>query len=161
MADPISFRARMLSPTVASALAWHGRGSGSGCAAPEKRLIGGKCGNLGFVVQLWSRCSNRDLTMYRMFLLLSIIALGALCILPDRASAGRLKQLESSVTEFSSRQRCICNTTWHRSTRVIRFSHYRATHHRIRTAYLVGYDPLPYRFGSTFVRERPYRYYWR
>jgi hypothetical protein len=26
---------------------------------------------------------------------------------------------------------------------------------------VIGYDPLPYRFGSTLVWERPYRYYRR
>jgi hypothetical protein len=85
--------------------------------------------------------------------LLSIIALGALCVLPDRASADRLKPYESPASEFSSRQRCVCSPS-RLSTRVVRHRHY-----RIRTAYLIGYDPLPYRFGSTFVWERPYRYY--
>jgi len=85
--------------------------------------------------------------------LLLIIALGALCILPDRASADRLKPHESSVSEFSSRQRCVCSTPRF-SSRAVRFRHY-----RIRTAYLIGYDPLPYRFGSTLVWEQPYRYY--
>lgn len=83
----------------------------------------------------------------------SIILLGVLCILSDQASAGALKPHESSVSDFSSRQRCVC-TTSRLSTRGVRYRHY-----RIRSAYLIGYDPLPYRFGSTFVWERPYRYY--
>jgi hypothetical protein len=86
----------------------------------------------------------------------TIVAFSALCILPNAASADPLKRQESSASDFSSRQRCAC-TTWHRSARV---AHYR--HWRIRTvSYLIGYDPLPYRFGSTFIWERPYRYYWR
>jgi hypothetical protein len=85
--------------------------------------------------------------------LLSIVAFSALCILSDRASADQLKPHEGLASEFSSRQRCVCSTS-RRSTRVVRYRHY-----RIRTAYLIGYDPLPYRFGSTFVWERPYRYY--
>jgi hypothetical protein len=32
---------------------------------------------------------------------------------------------------------------------------------RRREPAVIGYDPLPYRFGSTYVWERPYRYYWR
>jgi hypothetical protein len=87
-----------------------------------------------------------------MLRLLSILALTAICVLSGRASADTLKPHESVVTEISSRQRCAC-TTWHRSAHVVRYRHYRA--------YLIGYDPLPYRFGSTFVWERPYRYYWR
>jgi hypothetical protein len=83
--------------------------------------------------------------------MLSILALTAICVLSGRASADTLKPHESVVTEISSRQRCACSTTWHRPARVYR--HYRA--------YLIGYDPLPYRFGSTFVWERSYRYYWR
>jgi hypothetical protein len=79
-----------------------------------------------------------------------ILALSALCIHSDAASADQVKAFE-----FSSRQRCECST-WRRSTHVVRYRHY-----RIRTAYLIGYDPLPYRFGSTFVWERPYRYYRR
>jgi hypothetical protein len=86
---------------------------------------------------------------------LTILAFSALCILPDAASADQLKPQESSASEFSSRQRCVCST-WHRPARVARYRHY-----RIRTAYLIGYDPLPYRFGSTLVWERPYRYYRR
>jgi hypothetical protein len=69
--------------------------------------------------------------------------LGVLCILSE----------ESSSSEFSSGQRCEC-TTGRRSTRVVRDRNY-----GIRIAYLIGYDPLPYRFGSTFVWEPPYRYY--
>jgi hypothetical protein len=83
--------------------------------------------------------------------MLSILTLTAICVLSGRASADTLKPHESVVTEISSRQRCACSTTWHRPARVHR--HYRA--------YLIGYDPLPYRFGSTYVWERPYRYYWR
>jgi hypothetical protein len=87
--------------------------------------------------------------------MLSILALTAICVLSGRASADTLKPHESVVSDISSRQRCAC-TTWHRPARVVRYRHY-----RIRTAYLIGYDPLPYRFGSTYVWERPYRYYWR
>jgi hypothetical protein len=87
-----------------------------------------------------------------MFRLLSIVAFSALCILPDRASADQVKPHESVASEFSSRQRCACS--WRGPTHIV---HYR----RIRTAYLIGYDPLPYRYGSTSVWARPYRYYWR
>ena len=96
---------------------------------------------------------RKDLAMFR---LLSILALSALCILPDRASADQLKPHESVVSEVGSRQRCAC--TWRGPTRIV--------HHRrywgVRTAYLaIGYDPLPYRFGSASVWGPPYRYYWR
>jgi hypothetical protein len=89
-----------------------------------------------------------------MFRLLSILAFSALCILPDRASADQLKPHESVASEVGSRQRCAC--TWRGPTRII--------HHRryLRTAYLtIGYDPLPYRFGSSSVWAPPYRYFWR
>jgi len=59
-----------------------------------------------------------------------------------------------TATEIGSRQRCMCGTT-NRSTRVVRQRHY----YKIRSAYLIGYDVLPYRFGSTYVWEPPYRYY--
>jgi hypothetical protein len=86
--------------------------------------------------------------------LLSIIAFGALCMLPDVASADTPKpHRRSFASDFSSAQRCVCSPVG-RVTRVVRYRHY-----RIRTAYLIGYDVLPYRFGSTFVWERPYRYY--
>jgi hypothetical protein len=84
-----------------------------------------------------------------MFRLLSIFAFTALCILPDRASADQLKPHESLASEISSRQRCAC--TWRGPTHII--------HHRRYLA--IGYNPLPYRFGSTWVWEPPYRYYWR
>jgi hypothetical protein len=84
-----------------------------------------------------------------MLRLLSILAFGALCMLPGPASADQLKPRESLASEFSSRQRCACD-----ATRIIH-------HRRYRTAYLIGYDVLPYRYGSTFVWERPYRYYRR
>lgn len=90
-----------------------------------------------------------------MFRFMTILAISAICILSDAASADQLKPWESSASEFSSRQRCECST-WHSPTRVVRYGHYRT-----RTAYLTGYDPLPYRFGSTFVWERPNRYYRR
>ena len=67
--------------------------------------------------------------------------LSALCVLSDAASADQPKARESSASEFSSRQRCECSA-WYRPTRVARYRHY-----RIGTAYLIGYDPLPYRFG--------------
>jgi hypothetical protein len=91
-----------------------------------------------------------------MFRLLSILAFSALCILTDRASADQLKPHESLASEISSRQRCAC--TWHGPTRITHHRRYRS----VRTAYLtIGYDPLPYRFGSTSVCAPPYRYYWR
>jgi hypothetical protein len=74
-----------------------------------------------------------------MFRLLSILAFGALCIFPDRASADPLWSRESLTSETSSRQR--------------------NTHHR-RYWIKIGYDPLPYRYGSASTRGRPYRYYW-
>ena len=81
------------------------------------------------------------------------LALSALCLLPDRVSADQLKPHDSSASEFGSQQRCAC--TWRGPTRI---SH----HRRYRLAYLpIGYYPLPYRFGSTYVWERPYRYFWR
>jgi hypothetical protein len=83
---------------------------------------------------------------------MTIVVFGGICVLSDAASADPLKPRESSASEFSSRQRCECGG-WHRPTRIVRYRHYRA--------YLIGYDPLPYRFGSTYVWERPYRYYWR
>jgi hypothetical protein len=96
------------------------------------------------------RGPGKDLAMFRP---LSILALGALCLLPGRASADTLKPHESVVSEISSRQRCACST-WRRPTRVVHYKRY-------RTAYLIGYDPLPYRFGSATVWAPPYRYYWR
>ena len=91
-----------------------------------------------------------------MFRLLSILAFSALCIPPDRVSADQLKPHESLASEISSRQRCAC--TWRGPTRIIHHRRYRS----VRTAYLtIGYDPLPYRFGSASVWAGPYRYYWR
>jgi hypothetical protein len=85
-------------------------------------------------------------------LLTVFLALSALC-LPDRVSADTPKPHDSLVSEISSRQRCAC--TWRGPTRII-------YHRRYRTAYLtIGYDPLPYRFGSATVWGPPYRYYWR
>jgi hypothetical protein len=85
--------------------------------------------------------------------LLSILAFSALCLLPDRVSADQLKPHESAASEVGSRQRCAC--TWRGPTGIIH-------HGRYRTAYLtIGYDPLPYRFGSASVWGPPYRYYWR
>ena len=88
---------------------------------------------------------RKDLAMVR---LLSILAFSALCVLSGRASADTLKP-DERVSEISSRQRCAC-------TSVVHYGRY-----RVRTAYLIGYDPLPYRYGSTSVWARPYRYYWR
>ena len=88
---------------------------------------------------------GKDLAMVR---LLSILTFSALCILSGRASADTLKP-DERVSEISSRQRCAC-------TSVVHYGRY-----RVRTAYLIGYDPLPYRYGSTSVWARPYRYYWR
>jgi hypothetical protein len=96
--------------------------------------------------------------------LLSILALGALCLIPGRASADTLKPHESVVSEISSRQRCAC--TWRRPTRVVHYKRYR----RANYSYLFGFDPLPYRFGyfpepyryryhAAMLTVRPYRYY--
>jgi hypothetical protein len=84
--------------------------------------------------------------------LLMVVVAFALCIFSDAAFAFNPGQA-SSASEFSARQRCVCETSY-RPARVVRYRHY-----RIRTAYVIGYDPLPYRFGSTLVWERPYRYY--
>ena len=89
-------------------------------------------------------------------LLTLFLALSALCLLPDRVSADTPKPQGSLVSEISSRQRCAC--TWRGPTRIIDHRRYRS----VRTAYLtIGYDPLPYRFGSASVWAPPYRYYWR
>ena len=86
-------------------------------------------------------------------LLTFFLALSALCLLPDRVSADTPKPHDSLVSEISSRQRCAC--TWRGPTRIIH-------HGRYRSAYLtIGYDPLPYRFGTATVWGPPYRYYWR
>jgi len=74
-----------------------------------------------------------------MFRLLLILAFGALCIFPDRASAAPLWSRENLTSGTSTQPR----NTHHRR-------------HWIRT----GYDPLPYRYGSASTRGRPYRYYW-
>ena len=81
--------------------------------------------------------------------LLSLLVFGLLFLVTDRASAEQL-----TSTEISSRQRCVCSTTSYRPARVVHTKRL-----RVRTAYLIGYDPLPYRFGSTYVWEPPYRYY--
>ena len=81
---------------------------------------------------------------------LTVLAVATLSLFSDRASADQLKP---RATDVSSRQRCVCSTM-SRPTRVARYRHY-----RIRSAYLIGYDVLPYRFGSTYVWEPPYRYY--
>ena len=103
-----------------------------------------------------------------MLRLLSILALSALCTLPDRVSADTLKPHERVASEISSRQRCACST-WRGPTRIIHHRQYRS----VRTAYLtIGYDPLPYRFGyfpqpyryfysGPMLTVRPFRYYWR
>jgi len=89
--------------------------------------------------------------MVRTLLILTPLAL---CIFSGVASAGQLKSNDGSLaSDFSSRQRCVCSTGY-RSAHVVRYRQYRT-----RSAYLIGYDPLPYRYGSTFVWERPYRYY--
>lgn len=85
---------------------------------------------------------------------LAVLAICALCFLPDAASAAQPKPQRSQASDFSSRQRCVCSSTWHRSAHIVRYRHY-----RLRTAYLIGYDPLPYRYGSTYVFQPPYRYY--
>jgi hypothetical protein len=97
----------------------------------------------GYQSRLWKEI----LAMSR---LLSILALSALCLLPDRASADTLKPHESVPSEISSRQRCAC--TWRRPTRIIHYKRYR----RVRAIYPIGFDPLPYRFGYF---PEPYRYH--
>ena len=87
---------------------------------------------------------KRFLAMSR---LLSILALSALCLLPDRASADTLKPHESVASEISSRQRCAC--TWRRSSRIIHYKRYRS----VRADYPIGFDPLPGYFPE------PYRYH--
>ncbi len=89
--------------------------------------------------------------------LLAVLAFCAICIIPNAASAQHSKLQLNQPSDFSSRQRCACGTSWHRSIHTVRYRHYRL----LRSAYLIGYDPLPYRFGSTFVFEPPYRYYHR
>lgn len=81
--------------------------------------------------------------------LLSLVAVSSLLLFADQASATQLKS-----TDISSRQRCVCSTPYHHA-RVVHYSRLRV----FRRAYLIGYDVLPYRFGSTFVWQRPYRYY--
>ena len=82
--------------------------------------------------------------------LLWILGLCALCLLPGRASADRLKPHESVASEISSRQRCAC--TWRRPSRTVHYKRYRS----VRAIYPIGLDPLPYRFGYFPV---PYRYH--
>jgi hypothetical protein len=94
---------------------------------------------------------KRFLTMSR---LLSILALGALCLLPDRVSADTLKPHESVASEISSRQRCAC--TWRRPTRIVHYKRYRNV--GANYSYSFGFDPLPYRFGYF---PEPYRYRYR
>ena len=79
---------------------------------------------------------------------LALLVFSSLFVVSDRAFAEPLRS-----TEISSRQRCVCSTSY-RSARTV---HYKRL--RVRTAYVIGYDPLPYRFGSTYVWEPPYRYY--
>ena len=87
-----------------------------------------------------------------MFRLLSILALSALCTLPDRVSADTLKPRESVASEISSLQRCAC--TWRRPTRVVHYRRYWSV--GANYSYSFGYDPLPYRFGYF---PQPYRYF--
>ena len=87
----------------------------------------------------------KDLVMVRF---LPLLVFCSLFVASDQAAADPMRS-----TEFSSRQRCVCSTTY----RPARSVHYKRL--RVRTAYVIGYDPLPYRFGSTFVWEPPYRYY--
>lgn len=118
-------------------------------SAPEDDLTGnpGTCLPLSRYDLVVRR---KDLAMVR---LLSIVVFSALCFFSDQASASAMKQPESLASDISSRQRCVCSTS-SLSGRIVRYRNY-----RVRTAYLIGYDPLPYRFGSTFVWEPPYRYY--
>lgn len=87
---------------------------------------------------------------------LAILALGVVCVFSGSASADQLKPQERMASDISSRQRCVCSTWRPRTARVVHSRHY---YYRVRSAYLIGYDVLPYRFGSTFVWEPPYRYY--
>lgn len=87
---------------------------------------------------------------------LAIIALGVVCVFSGSASADHLKpQDRTASSDISSRQRCVCSSWRPRAAGVVRSRHY----YGVRSAYLIGYDVLPYRFGSTFVWEPPYRYY--
>jgi hypothetical protein len=101
--------------------------------------------------------------------LLSILALGALFLLPDRVSADTLRLHENAASEMTSRQRCAC--AWRRPARIVHYKRYRSV--RANYSYLFGFDPLPYRFGyfpepyryryrTAMLSVRPYRYYrWR
>ena len=91
-----------------------------------------------------------------MIRMLVLSALCAFCIVPNAASAVQTSTQHGRLSDFSSRQRCACSTSLE-AVRTLRIRHY----HRIRAAYLIGYDPLPYRYGSTFVFEPPYHYYRR
>ncbi len=77
-----------------------------------------------------------------MFRLLGICAL-ALWVLPQNAIA----------SEITSHRSCECVTTWPTHVSITRHRTY-----RLGSAYQIGYDPLPYRYGSTYVFEPPYRY---
>ena len=81
--------------------------------------------------------------------LLSILALGALCLLPAQASAESLRPQDGVSSDISSRQRCVCTSG--RATRLVHYKRYRS----VRAIYPIGYDPLPYRFGYF---PEPYRY---
>ena len=87
-----------------------------------------------------------------MFRLLPILALGAFCLLPDRAPADTLKPHEAAASEIGSRQRCAC--TWRHPARIIHYKRYRSV--RAYYSYSFGFDPLPYRFGYF---PEPYRYH--
>jgi hypothetical protein len=88
----------------------------------------------------------KDFNMVRR---LSILVFSALCILPNRAFADQLKPHESSASEISSRQRCVCASRGR--AHIVHYRHYRS----VRVIYPIGYDPLPYRFGYF---PEPYRY---
>ena|SRR5690242_7811883 len=97
---------------------------------------------------LLHRCQSGRLKDEVMIHLLLLLVFGSLFMVLDQASADQLKS-----TEISSRQRCVC--TSYREARIVHYRRLRV----IRSAYLIGYDVLPYRFGSTYVWQRPYRYY--
>jgi hypothetical protein len=137
--------------------------------APSDAPAAAGVGNMLILERLSVRASEGDSGMFR---LLSIVALGALCLLAGRASADPLRPHASEASDISSREPCAC--TWRRPTRVVHYRRYRLTHYTryrsISAIYPIGYDPLPYRFGYfpepyryrhrvAILTSRPYRYY--
>lgn len=69
-------------------------------------------------------------------------------------ASGEASATALESTDISARQRCVCAGSYHH-TRMVHYGRQKV----FRRAYAIGYDVLPYRFGSTFVWEPPYRYY--